>query len=215
MKVLAVLAGTAALTGAAHAGIAVEVEATGQVVFNGIGTPPLSNVNPGDSVVMTFTVDSNSFVDSVPGDVRAYEIIQSSFSMTFGGDVTQGLLDPFPGGQTPYFGIIDGFPVSDGFFVSTSTVSPGGVPLEQTPFNANLSLGYTGDTLSSLDILDAVGTYDFDGLTNFGFNLWSVFPDNVVMDIDFQQMTITAIPAPATLAVFVPLALGRRRRRRA
>jgi hypothetical protein len=215
MKSVAMLAGVAALAGAAHAGVAVEVEATGQVVFNGIGAPPLSEVNAGDSVVMTFTVDSDNFVDGIPGDVRGYEIIQSSFSVVFGGDITQGLLDPFPGGQTPYFGIIDGFPVSDGFFVSTSTVSPGGVPLEQDPFNLNLSLGYTGDTLSSLDILDAVGTYDFDGLTSFGFNLWSVFPDNVALGIDFQQMTITAIPAPGTLVILAPLAFVRRRRRRA
>ncbi|MHC5024412.1 MAG: hypothetical protein ACYTGG_10975 [Planctomycetota bacterium] len=189
-------------------------QVTGQVVFNQIGDPPLSGVLGGDSVLVSFLVDSNNFVDGVPGDVRAYEIDQSSFSVTFGGDITQGLIDPFPAGQAPYFGVIDGFPVSDGFFVSSSTVSPGGVPLEQDPFNLNVSLGYTGDTLSSLDILDAVGTYDFDGLTSFGFNLWAIFPDNVAMEIDFQQMTITAIPAPATLALLAPLALGRRRRRR-
>ena len=64
-----------------------------------------------------------------------------------------------------------------------------------------------------IDILDAQGTYDFTGLTNFGFNLWAVFPDNVVMEINFEQMTIAAVPAPATLVVLAPLAFGRRRRR--
>jgi hypothetical protein len=194
MKHLALLAGIGMLAGSAHAGVEVEVEVTGAVVFNLIGDEPLSGVMPGDGVVMSFTVDSDNFMDGVPGDTRGYEIDQSSFSMTFGGDVVQGLLDPFPDGETPYFGIVEGFPVSDGFFVSTSTVSPGGVPLEQEPLNANLSLGYVGETLSSLDILDALGTYAFDGLTSFGFDLWANFPDNVGMAIDFEQMTISAEP---------------------
>ena len=91
--------------------------------------------------------------------------------------------------------------------------SPGGVPLEQTPFNANLSLGYEGETLNSLDILDALGTYGFDGLTSFGFNLWSGGPDNVAMEIDFEQMTLEKAecddggkppaPVPATSPVGV------------
>ncbi|MHC4776507.1 MAG: hypothetical protein ACYTBR_14750, partial [Planctomycetota bacterium] len=97
-----------------------------------------------------------------------------------------------PPGETPYFTLVDGFPVSDGFFVSTSPFSPGGVPLEQEPFEANVDLGYEGDTIGSLDILDALGIYDFDGLTSFGFNLWAIFPDNVAMEIDFEQMTISA-----------------------
>lgn len=204
---------TTMLVGAAHAEI-ILVEIEGQVVFNAIGDSPLGDVGFGDSALMSFTVDSNNFVDGVPGDVRGYEIDQSSFSLSFGGGaVVQGLLDPFPGGDTPYFGVIDGFPVSDGFFVSTSTVSPGGVPLEQTPFQANFSVSYLGDTLDSLDILDAVGTYDFTGLTVFGFNLWSIFPDNVAMEMDYEQMTISIVPAPATLALLLPLALiGRRRR---
>jgi hypothetical protein len=91
--------------------------------------------------------------------------------------------------------VVDGFPVSDGFFVSTSPISPGGVPLERSPFNAHFRLGYDGSTLSSLDIVDAIGSYDFTGLTVFGFNLWAVSPDNVAMEIDFAQMTIEAAPA--------------------
>lgn len=210
--VVLVLAGTGLLAGSAHAGLVIEVVVTGEVVFNAIGVPPLGDVNPGETAVMSFLVDSNVFIDSIPGDVRAYEIDHSSFSLEFSGGVIQGLLIPFPG--TPYFGVIDGFPVSDGFFVSSSIVSPGGVALQQEIFQANLSLGYVGSTLSSVDILDAVGTYDFTGLTSFGFNLWSGFPDNVALDIDFQQMTISVIPAPATLAVLAPMALGLRRRRR-
>jgi hypothetical protein len=209
------LAAAAALAGTVHAGLIVEVEVTGTVTFNGIGAPPLSGVTAGDSAVMSFTVDAGNFVDGVPGDTRGYVIDQSSFSMVFGGDVSVGLLDPFPAGQTPYFTLVDGFPVSDGFIVSTSPVSPGGVPLSQTPYQAALRLGYVGSTLSSLDILDAVGVYDFTGLTVFSYNLWASFPDNIVLDIEFSQMTISLVPAPATLALLAPLAMIRRRRRRA
>ena len=169
----------------------VEVRVTGTVSFNLIGAAPLDAVAAGDAVTITFLVDSDGFVDGVPGDTRGYEIIQSSFYLEFDTPVSLGLLDPFPGGQTPYFTLVEGFPVSDGFFVSSSPVSPGGVPIEQTPFHLNHSLGYDGSTLGSLDILDALGTYSFTGLTSFGLNLWSAFPDNVAMEMDFAEMTLT------------------------
>ncbi len=192
----------------------VSVSVTGQVTFNAINDPPLNAVGSGANVEMFFEVDSDVFVEGIPGDTRGYEINQSSFSLNFDTPLSIGLLNPFP--ETPYFTLVDGFPVSDGFFVSTSPISPGGVPLAQEPLNLNLDLGYTGDTLSSLDILDAAGVYDFDGLTRFGFNLWQVFPDNVRMDIDFQQMTITPkqIPEPTTIAILAPLGLLMLRRRR-
>ncbi|GEM_PF-1865886 len=171
----------------------VEVEVTGTVTFNMIAGAPLNAVSGGDAVTITFRVDSNNYLDGVPGDTRGYEIIQSSFSIDFDTPVSMGLLNPFPGGQTPYFTLVDGFPVSDGFFVSTSPFSPGGVPLAQTPFNLNHSLGYVGSTLGSLDILSALGTYDFTGMTSFGLDLWSGFPDNVAMGIDFTQMTLALV----------------------
>ena len=116
----------------------------------------------------------------------------ASFLLGFSGGVEMGLADPFPPGQTPYFTLVEGFPLADGFFVATSPISPGGVPLEQDPFNFNLDLGYDGDTLASLDILDALGTYSFDGLTRFALNLWAIFPDNVAMECDFEMLTIEA-----------------------
>ena len=213
MNRIVAIAGVALLAGSAQAAL-VDVEVTGTVFFNGINEAPLSGVSFGDSVVVAFQVDSEHFVDGVPGDTRGYLIDGPSFTVTFGGDLGMGLIDPFPAGETPYFGVVDGFPVSDGFFISTSTTSPGGVPLEQDPFNLGFNVGYEGDTLSSLDILDAVGTYGFDGLTNYGFSLWSVFPENQAMGIDFESMTIS-VPGPGTLVLLVPLAFGVRRRRRA
>lgn len=196
--------------GAAQAAL-VEVSVTGQVSFNRIGEPPLSGVQAGEGVEMSFMVDSDVFQDGVPGDTRGYNIIVDSFALSFTGGVSVGLL---PGGADSFFTLVDGFPVSDGFFVSTSPFSPGGAPLEQEPVNVNLDLGYTGDTLSSLNILDALGVYDFDGLTRFGFNLWERFPENVGMEMEFAQMTISSVPAPATLALLAPLAVVGRRRRR-
>ncbi len=185
----------------------VSVSVTGQVIFNGINAAPLSGVNGGETAEVTFTVDSNNFMDGIPGDTRGYVIDESSFELKFSGGVSQSLANPFPAGQTPYFTLVDGFPVSDGFFISTSAVSPGGVPLEQTPVNLNLDLGYVGTTLSSLDILDAVGDYGFGGLTRFGFGLWQVFPDNVVMDVDFAQMSISVVPEPMTSLLWAPFVL--------
>jgi len=194
MKKLAIALAITWLGATAAQADLVEVRARGQVLFNAITTPPLNAVMAGQVVQMVFYVDSSNFVEGVPGDTRGYVIDQSTFQL-LAGPVNIGLLNPFPAGETPYFTLVDGFPVSDGFFVSTSPVSPGGVPLAQTPIQVNLDLGYVGTTLGSLDILQALGTYGFSGLTRFSFNLWRVVPDNVVMEIDFTDLTLTT-PLP-------------------
>jgi len=190
----------------------VQVTISGNVIFNGVTAPPIGTVGSNADVEMSFTVDSNNFVDGVPGDTRGYVIDQSSFALAFSTPVSVGLLSPFPAGQTPYFTLVDGFPVSDGFFVSTSPVSPGGVPISQTPLQANFSAGYVGSTLSSLNILDALGTYTFTGLTSFSYTLWQAFPDNAVMEIDFKELTIT--PEPTTLTLLATMGVLALRRRR-
>lgn len=194
MKTIA-LAVTALLTASvAHAAI-VEVEVAGTVLFNGIDDAPLSGVGGSEQATVTFQVDSETFDEGVPGDTRGYVIDPGTFMLSFSGGVSVGMMDP---GDTGYFTLVEGFPVSDGFFVSTSPVSPGGVPLTQDPVNLNLDLGYGEDTLATLDILDAVGSYAFDGLTRYSFTLWVGFPDNAVMELDFESMTIeevTSTPA--------------------
>jgi hypothetical protein len=195
MQKLAIVLAVGMLMAATVQAEMVNVTAMGTVVWNGIPEPPLSGVGAGEQVTMSFNVDSSNFVEGIPGDTRGYEIDHASFMLSFSGGVTQGLLSPFPGGQTPYFTLVEGFPVSDGFFVAISAVSPGGVPLEQEDYKFNLDLGYEGSTLTSLDILDALGVYDFTGLTRFGLTLWRVFPDNVVLEMDFAQMEIST-PVP-------------------
>jgi hypothetical protein len=198
---LAIVAAVAALAGSARAGEMVHVTVTGEVEFNQIGSPPLADVNPGDPATLMFSVDSDVFTDSMTFPTRGYEIDQSSFVLTLGGFMI-GLADPFPAGQTPYFVVRDNDPAVDGFWTSTDVDIPFGVPVDQMGvfglFLNNYSVTYTGDTLGSLDILDALGTYDFDGLTVFN---WTIDdgPFNA-MGLVFEQMTIS-VAAGVTAAV--------------
>lgn len=186
----------------------VEVTVRGEVEFNQIGAPPLGNANPGDPVTVTFLVDSDVFVDSPNFPTRGYVIDQSSFSVTLG-STTIGLQNPFPGGQTPYFVIRDNDPAVDGFLLSTDFRFPVGVPLDQVGvfgnFIQDFSVTYTGATLSSLDILDAEGVYDFTNLTVFGFNIedGSFKPLGIV----FVDLTIATQAIP-TMSEWGMLALA-------
>ena len=63
------------ITASAAQAAMVEVTVTGTVGFSGISDPPLSAVGPGEAVSLSFFVDSDVFVDGIPGDVRGYEIV--------------------------------------------------------------------------------------------------------------------------------------------
>lgn len=206
MKKSILVLGVLAAAGTAMAsGTPVQVTATGTVYFNGIGDTALSGVGNGETATMTAWVDAAFYSEDIPGDVRAYNL--SSFALDFSGGTSVGL-----GAGDAYFAMVDGFPVSDGFFVSSGTTSPGGVALDAGDYQFNLDIGYVGTTLGSLDITDAYGTYDFDGLTRFSMNVWRLFPDNVQMGIEFSSLTI--VPAPAGVAAFAGLGLVSTRRRR-
>lgn len=212
MKTLLITAAAlAGLAGAASADV-VTVTATGQVLFNAINSGELGTVRGGETATVAFTVDSDDFVDGIPGDLRSYAITPGSFTLSFSGGAGVGLRDPYTNGLTPSFTLVDGFPVSDGFFVSDSTTSPGGVALSQDDYQFNLDLGYVGDTLGSLDITDAYGAYEFGGLTRYSMTIWRVFPDNAVMEMDFAGLTIAPAPASAALLGCAGLLASRRRR---
>jgi hypothetical protein len=182
----------------------VEVEITGSVEYNQVTFGPLADVNPGDPAVWSFLLDSDVFVDSPTYPTRAYEINQPSFSLTLG-SVELGLQDPFPG--TPYFVLRDNDPAVDGFFFSTGADWPADLPLDEPgalgQFAAHFELGYTGDTLASLDILDAMGSYDYTGIQSF----YTVVMDGWAEPIGliFEQMTI--VPEPGTLSLLSLLGL--------
>jgi len=184
-----------ALASSARAGIPVTVTVTGTVDYNQISAPPLGDANAGDVATLTFLLDSDDFVNSASFPTRGYRIVQSSFTLTMGA-ATIGLKNPFPAGQTPYFAIRNNDPSVDGFLVSTNYEFPTGVPLNQNggfgAFIENFYVTYVGSTLPSLDILDALGTYDFTGLTVFN---WTVDdgPFNPV-GVTFAQIEIACGP---------------------
>lgn len=187
LTVMSVLAGTSAL-----AGQTVMVTVRGSVEFNQIGDPPLGDAQPNDEVTMTLFLDSDVFVDSVNFPVRGYEIDKVTYNLDLG-PVSIGLQDPFPAAETPYFVIRNDDPAVDGFFTGSNIDGfPNGVPLDQVGsfgnFRDNFSVTYGNDPLPSLDILDALGTYDFTGLTVYGWTL-DDGPFNAA-SIEFQELTI-------------------------
>ena len=167
IALISMLLTTGSLT---YAGI-VEVTYTGIVEWNQINPAPLGNVNVGDQAVLSFQVDSKKFLNSSSFPTRGYIIEPSSWSLMMG-STTIEIQSPFNG--TPYFVLRDNDPVVDGLMLSTNNVDlPFGVQLDQFgafgPFTIFAEVTYNSNTLSSLDILDAVGTYNFKGLNVYNF----------------------------------------------
>ena len=190
------------------------VEIAGTVEFNQVAAPPIGSLGAGTSVVLSFLLDSDDFANSPTYPTRGYVIDQASFSLA-GGGVSVGLQSPFPAGEVPYFVIRNDDPAVDGFFIARSVDFPIGVPLGQAGFferfSHDFSVTYGGGLLESLDILDAVGTYAYDGLK--GYN-WTIDdgPASPV-SIGFESISISVVPAPATVAMLLlGGACGRRRR---
>lgn len=215
--VLGVVAVVAGASGA-HAAI-VDVQMTGLVEFNLASSGPISTIGVGETLTYSFQVDSDVFLNSGSFPVRGYEIIPGSFMVTTSGGFATGLAGSLPG--TPYFVLRDNDPAVDGFYLTLGGVDfPGGLPtpipgLLGDPFEAHFSVGYSGDTLSSLDILDAAGAYAYGSggpgtLTNFYFNMVDLGFE--VVGVDFQQLTIVPAPTGAGLLAVGGLALARRRR---
>lgn len=205
----------------AAAGISndIRVEINGDVWGNQISSGGLGTINPGDSITYSFELDSASFVDG-GFPVRGYLIDTSTFQITSSSGAVVLAANPYPAGLTPMFVVRNDDPAADGFFLTDGSVDgfPGAIQTEQAGifgnFGARFNVSYTGDTLSSLDILGAVGSYDFDGLTVFGMGI-NDGPFKDVLGADFSSMTISVIPVPATMLGLSPIAaMGLTRRRR-
>lgn len=191
MKIAIILAAVALATPAVAE--IVNVEIIGSVEFEQVNFGEFANVHPGDATVVSFTVDSENYIAGA-FPTRAYAIDLSSFALTIG-SVTAALQSPFPAGQTPYFVLRDNDPAIDGFFVSLGPDVPFALPLDEPAnvedyFGLAFSMGYDGDTLSSLDILDANGSYTYDGLTNFNFAVVDGLFEAIY--IIFEQLNISA-----------------------
>jgi hypothetical protein len=175
----------------------VYVEATGFVEYNQVNFGIFADVNSGDPVTLYFEVDSDVFLNSSYYPTRGYAIDLASYSLTMG-SVSVGLQDPYPAGHTPYFVLRDNDPAVDGFFMADNNVDwpwpP--VPLNEWGrldiFRNIYEVGYTGDTLSSLDIIDAEGFYDYTGLTRYYFVVMDGWAEPI--GLWWQTMTISRIP---------------------
>jgi len=202
-----------ALAAGASAGLLIQVEISGQVQFNDANTLPLSLVGAGSDATVTFTVDASDFVDDGSGMSRGYVIDTSSFLFQMGSQAPSAQ-SPLPVGVVPYFVLHNG--AGDGFHLGTSTGSANGVPLNisgtQGQYVGGFSASYAASTLDGLDIVQAVGVYDVFGLANFSFGVGD--GPTEVIGIEFDELTISIVPAPsaAMLAGLGLLASVRRRR---
>lgn len=195
----------------------VKIEVTGPVQFCVI-QGALAPVPDGAPVSMSFSVDSNNFADSPNFPTRGYEIDLSSFAMNVGG-VNIPIISPTPSGQPAYFVLRNNDPAVDGFFISDGNVDfpfplavtiPGLAPVHDLDFHVGYS---NGTQISSLNILDAVGTYD---LSSIGSYLWTIGRfGNAGAEFDYQKITIAVVPEPMAVAlpaVGALIAIRRRRR---
>lgn len=195
------------------------VQINGDVYSNQISSGVFSNVNAGESMTYSFELSSSTFVDGT-FPVRGYSIDLSTFSVSFSGGTVVQAQDPYPAGFEPIFVLRDNDPMVDGFFITDGSVDgfPAGIATDQAGvfgnFLATFNVSYLGDTLNSLDITDAVGTYDFTGLTVFGLGI-DDGPFEDALSADFSSTTISIVPAPATMMGLTPLAMLVTRRRRA
>jgi hypothetical protein len=193
--------------------VPVNITTTGVVDFNIIGGE-MTNVPDGAPVSMSFNVDSNIFINSGSFPTRGYAIDLNSFAMSVGG-VNVPIVNPQPNG-TAYFVLRNNDPAVDGFFLSTgpdfpfplAVTIPGLTPQHELDF----SVAYTnGNQITSLDILDAVGTY---GTTDLAVYNWAIGRfGNHGAEYAFQQLSISVVPEPCAMSAAGALLLLSRRRR--
>jgi len=178
----------------------VRVTATGMVEWNQVNFGVFADVNVGDPVTFSFEVNSEDYLNSSTYPTRGYVVDQDSFMVT-AGSVQVPLANPYPNGEVPYFVLANDDPAADGFFIASNNVDwpwPG-LKLDEAgvigePFEAHFDVGYEGDTIDSLDIVDAVGVYAYDGLTRFYFNIVDLGMEAI--GIDFTQFEIGVVGRP-------------------
>jgi len=201
MKHLLVLITALTLLASVSLADIVSVEFIGSVEWNQINQGIFADVNSGDPVYASFTLDSDIWEPSPNGyGVRGYPIDVTSFDLTIGSVGPVHLVNPQPNGETSYFNIRNDDPVADGLFISNQLEWDNLLPKLDVPggldpfFSFIWSIGYTGDTFSSLDIMDCLGTYDFTGLTSFYTGVKDSWADPIGI---VPEMTIISSPSVA------------------
>lgn len=174
----------------------VRIDCVGSVEYNQLNSGTFADVNSGDAVMATFTLDSDNYIDSTNYGVRSYPVDMSSYELTIGSVGPVALVDPQPNNATVYFVVRNADPVSDGFFLAGEPEWDNLNAMLDAPGNIDpylgfhWAVGYVGETLDSRDILDAVGTYDYTGLTSFYTAVQDAWADP--MGLEFISMTISA-----------------------
>lgn len=149
-----------------------EVRWHGHVEYNQITSGALAAVHANDPVLITLRVDAAVFVDSPTFPTRGYPAVSGTYAYQIG-SVTLGLQNPYPAVPAPMLVLRNDDPAVDGFLLSTNVDVPVGIPLDVNgifgALKAYTYVTYGGATLSSLDVASAVGTYEYAGLSVFGF----------------------------------------------
>lgn len=190
MRNLLVLIAVASIVAAPSHAEMVNVEVTGSVEYNQVTSGLFASVTSGDPATISIAVDSNVFINSSSFPTRGYVV--NDYMLTLGA-VAVGLQNPFPSGETPYFVLRNNDPAVDGFFISRNVDFPNGLPLNEVGrfgnFASNFLVTYDQGRLPSLDILDALGVYDFTGLQVFSFSVQDGPFDAI--GLIFEQMVIS------------------------
>jgi hypothetical protein len=197
---------TAAVTSASP----VRVVVTGSIEYNAFqsGTFARSIVPSGSPVMMTLDLDSSDYFDSpnLPGVTRGFRFNPSTFHLQVGSvsaslraDVTEA-----------YFVLRNNDPRVDGVFISMGTDIDTEIPLAMTPNNYGIAFSRTfagapdfpstdpDPTLSSLNLVDAVGTWGYDNLSSYNMAIQQG-EGSVPMGIGYETLTITRLCGPADI----------------
>jgi len=213
MRINTILAAGFAAALTANAGAAlVQIDMYGSVDFNVIGGTH-AGIPSGAPVHMGFQVDSDVFVNSGSFPTRGYTVIDSSFVMTVG---AASVIFDNPQPSPAYFVLRNNDPAVDGFFLSpsvdldfpTAVHIPGLTPAHELDFKVT----YPGTTLSSLNILDAVGSYSFAGISVFNWGIGRF--GNHGAEYVYESMTIAAVPSGGAASLLATAGLVALRRRR-
>ena len=195
MKRFAIMALTLLVAALPALAETVTIECYGEVEYNQINSGAFAAVSSGDQVYAVFTVESDDYIDSTSYGVRSYPVDLASFQLTIGAAGPIGLVDPQPNGLVTYFNLRNDDPGADGFFVANNPEWPMDFPSLDEPgsidpwFNFHWEVGYEGTVLDSRDVLDAVGTYDYTGLTSFYTVIGDAWAD--AMGLVYDHMVIS------------------------
>lgn len=203
MKTCQMLSACAAALLATHAHAAiVRVTVTGVVENNAFpnnGTNTFGGIPAGAPVLLVMDLDSNLYLDSpnLPGKTRGYNILPGSMNMTIG-NVTVPRRETTPA----YFVLRNNDPRADGFFISQGTDIDTEIPLQMVPANFGVQFLRTfaidtpaplpDDSLTSLDLLQAQGTWGYNDISSFNF-LIAIGENNVPMVLDYQTITVERV----------------------